>query len=166
MKAKQKPETRNPKPNAERSMHDTNGKILAAMSDGRYGVKEAIALVTNNPAERKEIPMFTRDKLMAALARVQTAIEQGKVLSADAHAAMCECGSDCWEHSCIVGAFLLALDRTCLYDKFPAVLRMEELFDEMGLPALADRAWRIATLNEQGRLEEAFNELKSAVKSC
>jgi hypothetical protein len=131
-----------------------------------WALRELEGMVATDSLSRDESTPITRDKLMAALARVQTAIEQGKVLSADAHAAMCECGSDCWEHSCIVSAFLLALDRTCLYDKFPAVLRMEELFDEMGLPALADRAWRIATLNEQGRLEEAFNELKAAVEAC
>jgi hypothetical protein len=141
-------------------------KILAAMSGGRYGVKEAIELVTNTTAERKEIPMFTRDKLMAALESVRTAIEQQQVMSADVHAAMCEHGSECWEHACTMGRFLQAVDGSQRYDGFPSVSRMEALFNGRDLQALADVVWRIVALNDQGWFSEAFKELKSAVESC
>jgi hypothetical protein len=141
-------------------------QILAAMSGGRYGVREAIALVTNNPAERKELTMFTHDKLMAALESVRTAIEQQQVMSADVHAAMCEHGSECWEHACTMGRFLRAVDGSQRYVSFPSISKLEALFNEMGLPTIASRVWRIVALNDQGRLSEALDGLKSAVESC
>lgn len=141
-------------------------KILAAMSDGRYGVREAIALVTNNPAERKELTMITKGELKDALGAVQWAVENGQVMACPSHDKVCPQGQACAEHVCVMGAFMRALFSSSSLYGFPTFMDLDRVFTTEGLKPVAKAVPKIMWLNDTGQFGDALAELKAAVESC
>jgi hypothetical protein len=110
--------------------------------------------------------VMTKAEMLIALDCVRIAIEQNRVMAADAHAAVCEWGAECRQHSCTLGMFLRALGVTEIEDGFPFVSEVELLFDQQGLNDLASVVARVVYLNDRGQFDEALTELRRGIESC